>query len=317
MEQSVVEVDIFAFDINDTITLLNNIDPQKKDSNVGLCQLVCQNIRLPHWGGESLEDVIRKLYATKKEQRDQYVKSVEQENELYNTLKEKWDKCQNENNGLFYSFTKVVDYITENFPNSIILLHSFGDEIRHTLDVLHRQQTSRRNQKKPYFNVEYDIIDLKNGVDKIHTSSDRALSDTDKIYSDFIPNIIKFFDIYANGNVIVAIKDCYQLWKEGKVGKLLFYHTSEIDNYIECALTNPEQDVGCYTECGKKKIRYRTVFFDDNADIVAHPVYRGEDPDLFFNTENGAVQHNIFQVDTSKALLDDDYFINIIQKLDL
>jgi hypothetical protein len=265
---------LWVFDINDTITLRDSVDPERTP-RIKNYQIVAQNIYLYNEPEISLEDYIKRTNPIISEQRKIYNLLPEYAQKLYKQgilrakdiemipyLSEKYrlayDKACIEHNGFFSSFFKFIDFILENDRKPTIIFQSFGLEIPLTLETI---------------SIRY---------------KDRLKVDKD----------------------IGVFNDVGYLEYEGK----LYKTPTELEGFIEpfkvMGWRNNYHAKGMkvllFRNDNNKKIK--TYFFDDFGEKYAVISYNGK---LLIAEENEIAKPYISKINTALALTDENYFINL------
>lgn len=285
---------LYIIDINDTVTVKNDIDPQKT-RGVVVGQLVAQNICLI--SGQPVEDHIKESMKNKSEQRatyarltdyiqkliDQKLMTIEQLNDA-EMLKARYaaalQVCDKQTSAIFPSLLRLIKYIEAYDPSPRILFQSFGAEIPDLLMFL------QERLKGGPWSVDHQI-----GVfDDQGMFFWKGMSFDSDCYEALNPfEDEKLFPRFS----IKAWRNNYTAWKNKKlqIGKLIF-----------CDKAGPDQ----------------TFFFDDKAAICATlvvgdkifslPIEKDRIDGLDLNCLH------IVNVDTARALLDKNYFATIVLK---
>lgn len=200
---------VVVLDLNDTLTLLNDVDPDKPISVV-ILQLVAQNIYIE--STVPLETYIKSVILDKKEQRRTYGNLIEyaaglvekrlldkSQYDMIEPLREKfenhWKMAVCKNNGFFDSMFVLLDYIRQYCPTTCIIVQSFGNEIPKFFEQI--------RARYPDWYVNDTILDF----DKYDTFDE----------------IVEAAKRYIVPGCIAAFHNSYQKWRCGMMGKLLFY----------------------------------------------------------------------------------------------
>ena len=157
---SAAYADVWVFDINDTVTIRNAVDPEKT-TDVVINQLVAQNTYLRDEPTISLETYIKRTLTDKSKQRETYGELSEYAHELlkqniidrdaFNAMpaliKQYRDALDiansSENKGFFPSFYNMVDTILMVDARPTIIFQSFGEEIPLALEAITDHYTGR------------------------------------------------------------------------------------------------------------------------------------------------------------------------------
>ncbi len=269
------KADIWVLDINDTITLRNDVDPEKTVQVVNY-QLVAQNLFLNGPERISIEQYIKKSIQDKSMQRHTYGnlpmyarclhadglisdEVLAQIPLLSQTYKQALDVANHEENGGFFpSLFKFIDFILEVDHSPSISIQSFGNEIPFALEVIAKRYAQRLNVVK-----EIGIFDEQHHLDfdgRKHRGQQELVG------------------LLAPGTVL-GWKNNY---KAGG-GKYLFF-SEDNDNPV------------------------RSHYFDDNANQFVRAYINGR---LLSKEESRSMfERYIYNVDTASALTNADYFIN-------
>jgi len=319
---SQAEAKIWVFDINDTITVENRIDPAKGfNEQVVIGQLIAQNLKLTGEGsikeenykGKSVEDYIKGLFPAKKikdaegkdkedktEQRNKYedinnfAAELVQQNLLpakagddikaLRKLIEPTLEAVKKSGGFFPSFFKAVDKILEEDPEPIFLIQSFGKEIKKLLDTLGARYEGKLKIAEQVYGFETDGS-LKRG----QFQKDGGLK--------------------LEGNGIKNPKDMRKLLQP-------FTINAWRNNYDGWMAERFKQNRGGIKGKGEdwtggKVLFYPdTIFYDDNADVCSWVWNVNKFMTLNAGYKDGVEGGYITKVDTLQALIDEDYFIN-------
>lgn len=274
---------VLVLDLNDTLTLLNDVDPDKT-IDVVLNQIVAQNIFI---NSINLENYIKNTIMDKKEQRKtygnlhSYAKTLLDQQIilecefnkiqiLYETYKKSWEKCAR-NGGFFESCYKLFDYVLKFHPDIKIQVQSFGNEIPKFIKEI--------KQRYPLVCACENIINFENYLNS--SGNDIGLVNK-KLLLEKIEEITDFYTLsYCRNN--------YAAWMNQGFGKPLIYSENT-----------------------------RTIFFDDNAYRCATIIkgnFKGEIYKVLKLEESSPYYRDVIQVDTSKALVDPNYFVDLLKIL--
>jgi hypothetical protein len=272
--------DVWVFDINDTITIRNAVDPEKT-TDVVINQLIAQNTYLRDEPTISLETYIKRTIIDKSKQRETYGKLSEYTHELlkqniidrdtFNAMpaliKQYRDALDiansSENKGFFPSFYNMVDTILMVDAHPTIIFQSFGEEIPLALEAITDRFTKR-------LTVEHEI-----GIfDNQHHLAFKGTT-------------------YKSPSAMLSLlQPCTVMgWKNNYHAngrKLMFFESSP--TIVPKAI--------------------KTHFFDDNADRFA-TIYH--DSHLLSIEDGYRFAHGyIYQINTSRALTEENYFRNLV-----
>ncbi|MGI4851523.1 MAG: hypothetical protein ACRYGR_06235 [Janthinobacterium lividum] len=278
MTSTSLQAHIYVFDINDTISLLNAIDPEKTHQVVNY-QLVAQNLFLKSDDKISLEDHIKKTISDKTEQRltygrlPQYAREllekelITQETfDLIKKLSRQYQQAADvssspKNGHLLPSFYRYIDHILATDSNPTIIFQSFGSEIPLALKAV-----------KKRFSGRLKVISEIGKFDDQH-----QLHFADKIYktSKDMEETLKPFTVMGWQNK----------YHSDDANKKMLFFSDNSDAFL------------------------KTFFFDDNAHRFAGVSYNGK----LLPVEEGLrfAKPYIHQVNTAQALTQDDYFKNL------
>jgi len=273
---------IVVFDLNDTLTLLNDVDPEKS-TDVVLYQLVSQNIFVNEI---SLENYIKTNIPNKSEQRKTYgnlllyvenlvsnnltsnetIKKIKHMHGLY---KNYWEECL-KNGGFFDSFHKFLKYCIKYFPKIKIQIQSFGNEIPKIMDDI--------MDKYPDISTSYTILEFFDYSD-----------DSGKI--DNLSKELILRNMQETNCTISYCKTDYTAWVKEGFGKPLIYGEG-----------------------------IKTIFFDDNAYRCATIVEKSfknnkQEYKIIALDKSSPYYKNIVNVETAKALTNPNYFIELFEKI--
>ena len=251
----------FVLDINDTLTLLNCIDACKSIDGV-LMQLVAQNIYISHQDKRvSMESYIKSTIEDKKLQRKTYENLVAFTSDLHErgliessefriSLLHKlyqytWEETLAKNDGFFDSCFHLLDYIFKHYPESPVIIQSFGGEIERFLKAI-----KNRYPDKP---MDETVFQFEPYVDE-EISRDIPMEDT-------IQNLISELESRIQPGKIIAVRNDYRSWTSFGFGKPLLF-TDQVktfffdDNAYRCATVVERKDekfvigkVEDYPEC--------------------------------------------------------------------
>jgi len=269
------KADIWVLDINDTITLRNDVDPEKTVQVVNY-QLVAQNLFLNGPERISIEQYIKKTIEDKSMQRLSYgslpiyAKCLHAEGLisdevlaqiplLSQTYKQALEVANHEENGGFFpSLFKLIDFILEVDQSPSISIQSFGNEIPFALEVIAKRYGHRLNVMQ-----EIGMFDEQHHLD-LGGRKHRGQQELVKLLAP---------------GTVSGWKNNY---KAGG-GKYLFF-SEDNDNLV------------------------RSHFFDDNASQFVRAYINGR---LLSKEESLTLfERYIYNVDTALALTEADYFIN-------
>jgi hypothetical protein len=285
---TLLQAHLYIIDINDTVTLRNDVDPEKTETVV-LGQLVAQNMKLK--SGVSVELYIKKVITDKTRQRLTYGaleqffdglrdKELLSDDEydryaaLHNEYTTAWSLSKGNGGCVFASLLKLIAWIEKNDKAPRILFQSFGEEIDFVLDYLDKE-FKRRNNLKWVIEQNKGVVDSEGDLQWHHEVY------TQRDYQEINPfKNQEFFPFFS----ISAWRTNYQAWKNKGIGKLIFNGNG------------------------------KTFFFDDNADACATIVV---DKECYSYKEHKGLLNqlssiHVFNVDTGKALTDDNYFVELI-----
>lgn len=290
LSSAAVHADVWVLDINDTITIRNDVDPEKT-RDVVIFQLVAQNTFLKDEPTTSLEAYIKRTIECKSEQRAAYGNLLEYARILLGQgliTEEVLDNILSlsatyqdaleianlpENQGFFASLFTLVDFVLRVDHAPTIIFQSFGSEIPLALNVI-----ANRYGDKLTVESEIGIFDehhhflFKGNTYRMPDIEEPSGATVSDIRSLIAPK------------TVMGWKNNY---KAGGRKSMFFEPLSE------------EYPSGLTTR-----------FFDDNSDRFASVYINGE----LLSIEEGYkfAAPYIHKVDTGKALTDPDYFINLV-----
>ena len=287
---TLAHADVWVFDINDTITLRNDVDPEKTTAVV-INQLVAQNTYLKDEPTTSLEAYIKRTISNKTQQREtyknltEYVHTLIAQNlaseeifvsmpilvEQYRTALAEANSTLNR--GFFPSFYHMIDFILTVDDKPTIIFQSFGEEIPLALEAIACRYS-----------------------EKLATESEIGFFD-DQDQLNFKGNIYKnpgdMMRLLAPG-IVMGWKNNYRAG-----GRKLMFFKEHVD----------------------KTAFLNTHFFDDNAHRFASVYIESTTSRhiklgamLPIEVGYSTFSDYIYQVDTAKALTDTAYFINLTSK---